>query len=596
MALPKQLKFINIFLVLLIIYGSSDGTENQHEIFLNRLLQAVHNERSVETLFLLHHSNFANCSLQDWNPPRIPTIRSNELTVFNVEKTFNHNALALVCLMKNSYREILNTLAKSFDCMRQERIILMINRKPDSKFIEDITHEVKNLQFLHLIVLIVQEKSNGQVSASTLRLQSFPEPHFKRIRNVFAIQRIFYRPINFHGKVLNAIPNDIRILFVALNEMFTEYARRYNSTLRIQNRTIKEDIEDITEDNYDIDMKIQLHNSQNFLNHMNIAMDIGSNSLIILVPCATELRGLDIFKELGVRTLTWLALLFYIIFVLVEMLFVFISNRFNGRNFTMRYTNPLINLRAVRAILGQTSPISNRYSLSIQHFFVFMSLFGTLFGGFFDCKLRSFLTKRPYYSQIENFSELRKSGVTVVVDHTTRQFIEQEINANFFRDEVPNVRTTTIQELINHVYSYDRKFAFVANSIPWRTFREEMKSINQKILCDSKNLTILENVPLTFSIRRNAIFSHHLRNFIINAADSGMITCWFKTAGKVIRKHIKTTLRESEQQPSYLPLSFDHFKWLWAVLCIAYVMSFMVFVMEILWSKYQRRTRSVSIV
>jgi len=186
--------------------------------------------------------------------------------------------------------------------------------------------------------------------------------------------------------------------------------------------------------------------------------------------------------------------------------------------------------------------------------------------------------------------------VTVVVDHTTRQFIEQEINANFFRDEVPNVRTTTIQELINHVYSYDRKFAFVANSIPWRTFREEMKSINQKILCDSKNLTILENVPLTFSIRRNAIFSHHLRNFIINAADSGMITCWFKMAGKVIRKQIKTTLRESEQQPSHLPLSFDHFKWLWAVLCIAYVMSFMVFVMEILWSKYQRRTRSVSIV
>ncbi|KMZ05046.1 uncharacterized protein LOC6739758 [Drosophila simulans] len=595
MALPKQLKFINIFLVLFIIYGSSDGTENQHEIFLNRLLQSVHNERSVETLFLLHHSNLANCSLQDWNPPRIPTVRSNELNVFNLEKTFNHNALALVCLINNSYIGLLNTLAKSFDCMRQERIILMIHRKPDPSFIEDITHELKDLQFLHLIVLIVQEKSNGQISASTLRLHSFPEPHFKRIRNVLAIKKIFYRPMNFRGKVLNAIPSDIRILFVALTEMLIEYARRYNSTLRIQNRNIKEEIE-ITEDNYDIDMKTQLHNSKNFSHHMNIAMDMNSNSLIILVPCATELRGLDIFKELGVRTLTRLALIFYIIFVLVEMLFVFISNRFNSRNFTMRYTNPLMNLRAIRAILGQTSPISNRYSLSIQHFFVFMSLFGTLFGGFFDCKLRSFLTKRPYYSQIENFSELRESGVTVVVDPPTRQFIEDEINANFFRDKVPNVLTTPAQELINLVYSYERKFAFVAHSIPWRTFKEEMRSLNQKILCESKNLTILENVPLTFSLRRNAIFSHHLRNFIINAADSGMGTYWFKMAGKIIRKQIKTSLRESEQQPSHLPLSFDHFKWLWAVLCIAYVMSFMVFVIEILWSKYQRRTRSESIV
>ncbi|EDW43140.1 GM26403 [Drosophila sechellia] len=426
MALPKQLKFINILLVLLIIYDSSDGTKNQHEIFLNRQLQAVHNERSVETLFLLHHSNLANCSLQDWNPPRIPTIRSNELNVFNLEKTFNHNALALVCLINNSYIGLLNTLVKSFDCMRQERIILLIHRKPDPSFIEDITHVLKDLQFLHLIVLIVQEKSNGQISASTLRLQSFPEPHFKWIRNVFAIKKIFYRPINFRGKVLNAIPSDIRILFVALTEILTEYVRRYNSTLRIQNRTIKEKIE-IT----------QLHNSKNFSHHINFAMDMNSNSLIILVPCGTELRGLDIFKELGVRTLTRLALIFYIIFVLVEMLFVIISNRFNSRNFTMIYTNPLMNLRAIRSILCQISPISNRYSLSIQHFFVFMSLFGTLFGGFFDCKLRSFLTKRPYYSQIENFSELRESGVTVVVDPPTRQFIEDEINANFLEMKFP---------------------------------------------------------------------------------------------------------------------------------------------------------------
>uniref|UniRef100_B3P7N1 GG11108 n=2 Tax=Drosophila erecta TaxID=7220 RepID=B3P7N1_DROER len=350
----------------------------------------------------------------------------------------------------------------------------------------------------------------------------------------------------------------------------------------------------ISEDNYDIDMKTQPHNSKTFSHHNNIAMDMNTNSLIIVVPCGTELRGLDILKELGVRTLSWLALIFYIIFVLAEMTFVFISNRFSRRNFRMRYTNPLVNLRAFRAILGQTFPISNRSSLSIQHFFVFMSLFGTLFVGFFDCKLRSFLTRKPYYSQIENFSELRQSGLTAVVDPPTRQFIEQEINADFFRVEVPNVRTITSRELMNLIYSFDKKWAFVSHSIPWRAFKEEMKSLDLKILCESKNLTILENVPLTFSLRRNSIFSQHLRHFIINSADTGMSTYWFKIAGKNIRKHMKTSLRRFEERPSHLPLSFEHFKWLWASLCIAYVISFMVFIMEILWAKYQAKAYTLS--
>ncbi|EDW97956.1 uncharacterized protein LOC6537699 [Drosophila yakuba] len=589
MALPGQLKCFNVFLLLLLIYKPCEGM-NQHEIFLSTLLQTVHSDRPVDTLFLLHQSNCFNGSLQDWNPSGIPTLRSNELTAFDLEQNFNHNALALVCLTRNSFRELLNTLAKTFDGLRQERIILMIHQKPDPSFIEDISHELKDLQFLHLIVLVVREKWNGTISASTLRLQPFPAPHFKQIGNIFEIKKIFYHSINFHGRVLNVIPSDIRVLFVALTELFVEFAHRHNSTLQIQNSTIKE------EDNYDIDMNTHLHNSKSFSDHKHIAMDMNSNSLIILVPCGTELRGLDIFKELGLRTLTWLALVFYIIFVVVESTFVFVSNRFNRRNFSMRYTNPLVNLRAIRAILGQAFPISHRSSLSIKHFFVFMSLFGTLFVGFFDCKLRSFLTKKPYYSQIENFAELRQNGLTVVVDPHTRQFIEQEINADFFRVEVPNVKTATSRDLMNLVYSFDMKWAFVSHSIPWRAFKEEMKSLNLKILCESKNLTILENVPLTFSLRRNSIFSRHLRHFIIKSADTGMSTYWFKVAGKKMRKFIKTSLRGFEEQLSYQPLSFEHFKWLWTSLCIAYVISFMVFMMEILWAKYQRRTRSVSIV
>jgi len=586
-----SLKLNKILLVLLLIQVPSEGIGNKHETFLNQLLKIVHHERSVETLFLLYHTKELNCSLQNWNPEKVPTLRLNELTDVNFEKSFNHNALGVVCVTEYSYEVLLKTLSKAFETIRQERIILLIHRRPNPDVMQDISYQVKGLQFINLLVLITEEQSFTDLIAPGFRLQPFPEPHFKKVRNLFASKDIFPHPANYHGRLANAIPNEMYTTYGPGSRIISEFAKKYNITLRLQWPPHQNTTGITYEDTYDLNMNLRLFDRKNSLDYINVVTTVSTNCLIVVVPCGMELNGMDIFKELGLGTLTWSALIFFIIFTAVESVFIYISNRINGTNFIMRFTSPLVSLRAFRAIMGQSFPVSNRSSRSIQLLLCLMSLFGTLFGSFFACKLSSFLTKKPYYPQVETFPELRESGLTVFVDGFTREYIEREINGDFFKQEVPNVRTMSTLKLINLLQSVKIRAGFLVHSLPWGAFKKATEKLNHRVYCEGKNLTIVENVPMMIALRRNSIFSRQMRNFILNMAVSGLDKQWFKKYAHKVKADIKLSLQGFKMDQSHIPLSLDHFKWLWILLGIAYIISFVVFVIEICWARTHKRIR-----
>ncbi|XP_043064846.1 uncharacterized protein LOC122320717 [Drosophila ficusphila] len=582
---PYGLKSSNILLVLLLFCAQTAGIENPRERFLDDLLNSIHNERSVDTLFLLQQSGDPNCSFQDWNPRGIPTLRANEKSILNIKKYYNDNALALVCITKNSFQVLLNILARTFDGMRQERIVLMIPHKPSSDLIKTISRKIEHLQFLHMILLVVEEPYNTEFPVTAHRMKPFPEPHFKRVRNLFSGTKIFKKPVNFQGKVASAIRDrDFSPYKFTLN-LVTAFSRKYNTTIKPQ-RSVNQKRNKTRKEYFDIDMTMVMNDSKNLTGYVNL---IGvTATLMIAVPCGKELSSMDIFKEVGMGTVAWSALIFYILFGLVESAFVYLSPPKNGRKVSVKFMNPLVNLRALRALLGQSFPVSNRYGLPIRQLFLLMSLMGTLFGCFFGCELSSFLTKKPLYPQVNTFPELRESNLTIGVDNPTRYFIERELDRDFFRTEVPNMKNFTFTGFTKLVESFDMNFGLLVHSQPWNALKQELEVLNKKMYCDAKDLTIIHNVPLMLPVRKNSILAPYLHDFNIDVFDTGLMMHWIKVADQEIKNDVKSVLKSFEMEPSYVPLSFEHFKWLWTLLGISYAFSIMVFIMEIIWAKSQK--------
>ncbi|XP_043065498.1 uncharacterized protein LOC108092772 [Drosophila ficusphila] len=60
-------------------------------------------------MVIVQHQRNRNCSLQDWNPQGFPVLRSTEVGGFKLRGTFNHNAVALVCIGDLSDIKLLET-------------------------------------------------------------------------------------------------------------------------------------------------------------------------------------------------------------------------------------------------------------------------------------------------------------------------------------------------------------------------------------------------------------------------------------------------------------------------------------------------------
>nr|XP_041630489.1 uncharacterized protein LOC121501930 [Drosophila kikkawai] len=168
-------------------------------------------------------------------------------------------------------------------------------------------------------------------------------------------------------------------------------------------------------------------------------------------------------------------------FVLVESLVLVVTHRMYGESYRLTNLNPLLNLRAFRAILGLPFP---------------------------DCKLTAMLTKPLPLAEVRNFEELRASGLTTITDEYIHSFIENNIDSQFFNQFLSSTGK------MNHCTSKDliiarnlpRMYVLESNSIfKWMLSRfvmyaqeagitEHWNRFCFQFLIKAFNLTVQQNV------------------------------------------------------------------------------------------------------
>ncbi|XP_070072679.1 uncharacterized protein [Drosophila takahashii] len=131
------------------------------------------------------------------------------------------------------------------------------------------------------------------------------------------------------------------------------------------------------------------------------------STIIVIVPCGREMRIEEVFKHLDLKSWLLHILLVYGIFVLAETFILVVTHRISGKAYRLTTLNPVLNLRAFRALLGMSFPVSRRSSLSLRQLFLMITVFGFVFSNFFSCKLSALLTKHSRHSEVRNFEELQ---------------------------------------------------------------------------------------------------------------------------------------------------------------------------------------------
>ncbi|XP_044314478.1 uncharacterized protein LOC123037501 [Drosophila rhopaloa] len=555
-------------------------------------------------MLILHHNESRNCALHGWHQPEIPTLRFNQLAIAEIRKHFNHHAVSLVCICNDSDTSLLETLAEDTNNMRQERIILWIQTSVTKKLLHVISNQCKEYFFIFMLILEVGENPHQPVTV--LRLDAFPVLRFRRISNIFGLKhQIFqHRKFNFKGRNASLLPGletDLKV-----NEMLSpkyefpflrtrdliiiEFANKYNLSLKLMNSSIGTHLKGSSGV---ADFRLNsLSQEKKFLRYVN-PYDI--SSLFVVVPCGKGRSFEEVIKQLDLKSWLLHIVFVYGIFVMAETFILVVTYKISGKVFRLTSLNPLLNLRAFRALLGMSFPISRRSSLSLRQLFLSISIFGLIFSNFFSCKLSALLTKHSDHPDIKNFDDLRASGLTVIVEMHHRSVIEQQLGPEYFRQNLTNVKFVPLQKKFLLLLSLNHTYAYVTPSESWATLNNYQKSFGKRVFCYSNNLTIIQSLPRTYIEHKNSEFYWPFFMFSIQFQETGIPEYWNREAPDVLRADLNVTILERNKD-KLVPLSVNHLKWLWTVLGCGYGLATAVFIIEIFLDGLHRRPRNHDIV
>ncbi|KAH8340875.1 hypothetical protein KR059_008857, partial [Drosophila kikkawai] len=302
------------------------------------------------------------------------------------------------------------------------------------------------------------------------------------------------------------------------------------------------------------------------------------SSLKIIVPCARELSIEEAFKRIDVRSWLLHIVLVYAIFVAAETFILVVTYKISGQAYRLTILNPLVNLRAYRAILGISFPISRRASLSLRQLSLYISVFGLISSSFFSCKLSALLTKPWHHPQVDNFEELEASRLPVITSQTYRHYIESNVGVMFNLTRIKYVSQTDGCHMMIALNYSNAYFLFSEFE---KVFKKYQKSFGRNNLCESRNLTFIQGLPMMYELKKNSIFATPIFRYLIRINEAGIMDHWMTNSAYYMRKalnhtHFKYNERKDE------PLSIGHLKWVWCVLGCGHGIALITFVIEIL--------------
>ncbi|KAH8247347.1 hypothetical protein KR038_002857, partial [Drosophila bunnanda] len=575
---------IRISLIFIFTGSLVKGSDYAQIQFLNKFIDIISNERVFETIVMIWHHEDKDCFLQHWNPNGVPILRTNELGEIRVRGTFNKQAVAIVCLTGKSYYDLqlLEAVAGAFETMRQERILLATTRKLSKKFIKWISIQAGKHKFLRMLVL---EIGGLPREVTSYRLEAFPTPHFMQIQNITEIKEIkFYnQKYDFQGKSIFVKPSTDEDGNVAtslypitrLEDMeVIEFVQKYNASLKVLDGSHSDD------DACDIQLSTQIITPANASTQMDFVNPLSAASLLIVVPCSNELSIEDVLRSLGVLTWMWYLICVYASFAFMETLILVVTHRITGESRPLTLWNPLMNLRAFRAILGLSFPELRRASLSLRQLFLAISLFGFIFSNFFSCKLSALLTSPMKRPQVRNFEELRDSGMITVTNNYVRSYIENAIDPEFFRRVIPRFITVGHLERVQLFTFLNRHYSFILLSTNWQYYDNFQRVVGYKYYCASHDLIITENLPWVYVMPNNSFYNWPLSRFLMSVHESGIATHWIKSIIKRLAKAFKLKLPHKKTEAT--PISLQNLSWLWHLLILGNVIATLVFIIELI--------------
>ncbi|KAH8398643.1 hypothetical protein KR215_003696, partial [Drosophila sulfurigaster] len=585
-------------------YSISWAPKSSETSPIKDFITEVIKQRPAETLLLLNRRQDDKCNWNDLQHLNIPTIRLDEFTTFEMQKSFNKELIGVICMSDIADANLLSVAAMDLHRMRDARVIIWLQNITTNlnMYLNIIRDHSNNLRFINLLVMHSTSHDLNN-SLEVFQLQPFPIPTLTQVIDLkdgelfpkfwknfqnktgFAVPGL-YPPISFPSRDKKTGKKCFKGF---MDKLIIEFTKKRNINLQMlppqnkireRNGYDREILEMTSKGKIDLSM-----HCRGWTADMENSNFVGLTRAFIAVPCGDVMGVGNIFR--GFKNYFIIILCVYLAFSVIETLHAAATCRIFGRRYRFSWANLLINLNSFRWVLGLSINVHrNRRSMSLHQIIMIMSIFSMIVTCLFNANVSTFFTKRPTDNKITNFDELRESGVKIVFDRTFRDNVLENIRARRLKINENQAVFLSSKDRMELMFAQNTSFAFQTFIKVWETFDVYQKYYNRKTLCRHRALKLNDTFSIHGMLQNNSIYKNALNEFIDWSHDFGLSNHWSTEAIRSIPEF--STHGKENRQPT--PLTFEDLKWVWKLIGLCYATAILVFIGE-LCLVYMQRSR-----
>ncbi|XP_059218921.1 uncharacterized protein LOC106081002 isoform X1 [Stomoxys calcitrans] len=549
----------------------------------------MYHERSFVSMLLMKPTNMATVlwdlkSIFKWEIPKIVMTPGQEFELRNV---FNKEVIAVVFMPLNFDALLYDTCAQLFNNTRQTRIVVAAedSKASQTQFEKQLLQAAESYKMTRVILAYLNSKG-GELS-SYIKLQPYPNYQWSNPTNNDYFYPEYWR--NLHRKkVIVFAEQSIPGVFLfkdskgniqysghlgKLIELFVQY---YNGTMqpyqtpKVDKSTFYTNIKELMEEEL-IDIPMTTDSGVYDKWHRKSAC-IEVTQIKLMVPCPSPLTTPELFPLLLDVKFIGSLIIGTVVFSFIHSLFDWIFGEM------VEPWSFLLDDKGLPSLLGQSfaARVSPRLSLKILYLIMFFAGLYTYMH--FGAKMKTLFTTPPYHRHIENFQELNRSPVTILVPdtvfgeppHPIDKLIRTKDNA-FFQE---------MRQSLNTSYGY------ITSLNSWELLKQIQRGISHKKFCLYNNLTVKSPMLMAFRLQRNSVYKEPLDALIHRVHDVGLVQAWYSQTFADMLKQKEIKFKYSTEVPGASALNVGDLRWLWIILTICLLFDTVVFFVEILIGHY----------
>ncbi|XP_073821153.1 uncharacterized protein [Musca autumnalis] len=519
-------------------------------------------------------------------------------SVVPIGDLYNTEVFTIICMHQIVDTELIRSVAQSLENIRQSRIQIITSQlDPSDEFLRQLLTLCELYKMTNVILTSEQFVKSGEFYL----LQPYPSYNWQQVRHWELNGKIFHPKHwhNMHNKTLftqpdNTLPqnlvfqNDSGHLqlsgFVA--EFIFLFAEYYNASLQFRKPLglnefvhFTEITEMAMEGVLDIPMALDAGGRGNW---QDISDTLLLNRVSFMVPLSLQLNVNEIFHlllDIRFFIIIWVAsVVFSSIIALIGYVFQRIPLNWNF----------LVSDEVFPGILGQS--FNERFTriMGLRMIYFFITFIGLILNTEFSSKVNSYFTSSPYGKQLEKLNDLQDSPIRILLEAPDAVIMHE-----WLKDWQHII---TITENSSQFYWYRQTFntsyGYVVETPLWDIYNLRQQYFRRNVFHTPPAMNLHDIMMWGIPLPSNSPYKEPLNHLIHLVEQSGLMDAWLATVyGHMVKLKLVPLHDPNAHKENLHSLMVEDFYWIWCLLAMGWILSVVVFFVEILRGRVLKRLR-----